>query len=344
MLRRAGVAMLALSCAAVVVGCDSGPAHRAAKPRPGSPVPIPPKYVPAPQTGWLHGVGVDVPAAWPRNQLRCGQPAGTTLIVQSAGAVTPSCFAVFPRNFHPDVVWLNGFVPPVTANTSFGPVNLPAGGLAAMTRLTIAGEPAYELATRDRWSHEPTVLVVLPRRAAFVAVSSMHRTIRDEVIASIRFVPKDPATGCVTRTTAYDAPPRHPQLERHIDVSGAVGVTTCHYVAGWLETTAVSMPPAKLAALVRAIDQAPHVTSARAPVDAGCEGLNRGPPEWSDDGPVVMRFSFAGGRTAIVVARVVQCTRWQSYLYAGNVERRMTGALLAALPPVLVQFPGIDTM
>jgi hypothetical protein len=176
-------------------------------------------------------------------------------------------------------------------------------------------------------------------------VSSVHRTIRDEVIASIRFVPKDPETGCATRTTAFDAPPAHPRLDRPIDVSGAVSVTACHYVAGWLETTAVSMPPVKLRALVRAIDAAPHVTSARAPVDQGCAGLDRGPAQWGDDGPVVLRFTFADGTTGVVVARVVWCTRWQSYVYAGNAERRLTGAVLAALPPrVLMQFPGIDTM
>src|SRR5205823_5566740 len=121
--------------------------------------------------------------------------------------------------------------------------------------------------------------------------------------------------------------------DRPIDVSGAVAVSACHYVAGWLETTSLSMPPAKLRALVRLIGAAPHVTPARAPVDAGCESVDRGPPEWSDDGPVVLRFSFADGSTGIVVARIVWCTRWQSYLYAGDAERRLTGALLAALPP-----------
>jgi hypothetical protein len=214
-----------------------------------------------------------------------------------------------------------------------------------MTPISIAGEPARELRTRDRRTHDPAVLVVLPRRATFVTVTSRSRAIRDAVVASIRVVPTDPATRCATRTASYDAPPRHPRLDRPIDVSGAVDATACHYVAGWLETTAASMPPATLRALVLAIDRAPHVTTARAPVDRGCEGLDCGPPEWSDDGPVVLRFQLRDGTTKVVVIRVVWCTRWQSYLYSGDLERRLTGAVLVDLPRgVLDEFPGPDTM
>ena len=345
MLRRAAASMLALSCAAALAGCDSGGSHRATGPRPTAPIPVTtPAHAPATQTGWLHGVAVDVPAGWPRNKLRCGTSYETSLIVLPAGAAFPACAWAKPKTLRPDVVWLAGFVPPLTASSRFLGADLPPGGLAKSTAVTINGEPARELQTRDNWTKEPAVLVVLPRRAVYVVVSSMHRTIRDSVVASIRFARRDAITGCLVRTSAYDAPPRHPHLDGRIDVSGAVSVSACHYVAGWLETTAASMPAAKLAALMRAIDAAPHVTSARAPVDRGCEGLAPGPPEWSDDGPVVLRFSFADGTSRIVVARVVECTRWQSYVFSGSVERRMTGALLAALPPVLVQFPGIDTM
>ena len=69
------------------------------------------------------------------------------------------------------------------------------------------------------------------------------------------------------------------EAEQWVDKIGLhPNVVACHYVAGWLETTAVSMPPGKLQALVRAIDAAPHVTAARAPVDNGCQNVDGGPP------------------------------------------------------------------
>jgi hypothetical protein len=301
--------------------------------------------LPATQTGWLHGVGVDVPAAWPRNQLRCGDPWRTTLVVESAGAAVPLCLWVPRKNFHPDVVWVRGYLAPLAPGSRLGPVSLPAGGLGSLTARTIGGEPARELRTSDPRTRQPVVVVVLPRRSVFVAVSSAHRTIRDAVVASIHVVTTDPSTGCSVRSTAYDAPPRHPILDQAIDVSGAIGAVVCHYVDGWLERTAASMPPPKLRALVHAIGGAPHVTSARAPVDRGCESVRRGPPAYDDDGPVVIRLRWRDGTTKVVVARVVWCTRWQSYVYAGDVKRRVTGAVLLALPPgVLEQFPGPDTM
>ncbi|MDQ1699470.1 MAG: hypothetical protein QOG34_1333 [Frankiaceae bacterium] len=341
-MRRLLAVLLALVSA---VGCT----HGGSSPRAASPVPTPsfsegPRPVPPPQTGWMHGVGVDVPTTWPRNQLRCGEPWRTTLVVQSAGAAVPLCLWLAPKNFHPDVVWIGGYVPSLTEHTVLGTVEVPAGGLKAMRRLTIAGEPAAEWRSRDRRTGEPAVLIVLPRRAVFVTVSSVHRTIRDSVVASIRFVPKDPATGCATRSTAYDRPPRHPVFDRPIDVSGAVSVVGCHYIRGWLETTTGPMSGRKLRTLVAAIDAAPPLTTVRAPIDAGCAGLTPGPPEYNDDGPAVLRFIYADGRSTLVVVRVVWCTRWQSYLYAGDVERRLTGAVLLALPPLLSQFPGPDTM
>lgn len=335
--------LLALVIALAAAGCDSAP-HRTAATHPSTPVTRTPTPAPAVQTGWLHGVGVDAPARWPRDALRCGHPAKSTLVVEPAGAAYPACFALPRKGSHPDVVWLGGYVPPLQPKAFLGLVELPAGGLSAMTPVTISGEPAREWQGRDPAADEPAVLVVLPTRGVFVVVMSKDRSIRAAAVASIRIVATDPLTGCATRTTAYDAPPRHPDLDRPIDVSGAVGVVACHYVASWLTATAASVPTAKLAALVRAIGAAPHVTSNRAPEDAGCERLDPGSPEYGDDGPVVLRFTFHGGRSRVVVARVVYCTRWQSYLRAGDVERRMTGALLLALPRVLEQFPDPDTM
>lgn len=339
---------VALVIALALAGCDSAP-RRPAVSAPvasaplGTPTPTP-RPVPPTQTGWMHGVGVDVPASWPRNQLHCGHPAETTLVVEPTSAVFPLCFALPPKGAHPNVVWLGAYAPPLQPKALLGLVALPAGGLRAMTPMAIGGERAFAWRGRDPATTEPAVLVVLPSRDVFVVVMSAHRSTRDAVVASIHVVKNDPATGCAVRSSAYDAPPRHPVLDRPIDVSGAVSVVACHYLSGWLEAMAASMPPAALRRLARAIDAAPHVTSARSPIDAGCEGLDPGPPEYSDDGPVVLRFTYADGRTAVVVARVVNCTRWQSYLYAGNVERRMTGAFLLALPRVLDQFPGPETM
>jgi hypothetical protein len=334
---------VALACALAAAACTGAPRHP-----PQAAVPTftisPPRYTPAPQTGWMHGVGIDVPPTWPRDRLRCGQPWETTLVVEPVSAVTPLCLAMPVKGAHPDVAWLGAYLPPLRPHTVLGLVEIPSGGLAAMTPTTIDTERAWRWQSRDFRTHEPALLVVVPSRRVFVEVASVHSTIRDAVIASIRFVPNDPATGCAVRTTAYDAPPQHPRLDRRIDVAGAVGVVACHYVAGWLEKTVPSMPAAGLRALVRAIDAAPHVTSALAPVDAGCQGLDRGPPEYDDDGPVVLRFSFPGGRSRVVVGRVTYCTRWQSYLYSGDVERRMTGAVLRALPRILDDFPGPDTM
>jgi hypothetical protein len=341
-LKRHAVAAM-LACA--LTGCTAAP-HRAATPQ--SPAPRfteTPRYVAPVQTGWMHGVGVDVPAAWPRNQLRCGDPWRTTLVVQSAGAAVPLCAWLTPENFHPDVVWVGSYVAPLQPGAVLGPVEAPARGLGAMTAITIDGEPAREVSTRDRRTHEPAVLVVLPKQAVFVSVSSVHQKIRADAVASIRVVTTDPATGCATRTSAYDRAPRHPILDRPIDVSAAVAAVACHYVAGWLETTAASISPVQRRALVRAVDRAPQVTTARAPIDRGCETVDRGPRQYSDDGPVVLRFRLRDGTTKVVVARVEWCTRWQSYLYAGNVVRRMTGAVLLALPAgVLDQFPGPTTM
>jgi len=303
-----------------------------------------PHYTPAQQTGWMHGVGVDVPRSWPRDLLTCGQPKGTTFVVESASAGAPLCFTKPVKGAHPDVAWLGVYIPPLRPGVALGLVEIPSRGLAAMTPTTIDGVRAWSWQSRDFRTHEPAVLVVVPARSVYVAVASVHRAVREAVIGSIRFVTNDSATGCSTRTTAYDGPPRHPRLDRHIDVSGAVGVVACHYVGGWLETTATSVPASQLKALVRAIDAAPHVTTALAPDDQGCQGLDRGPPQYDGDGPVVLRFSFAGGRTSVVVARVSFCTRWQSYLYAGDIERRMTGAVLLALPPVLNDFPDPNSM
>jgi hypothetical protein len=338
--------LVATVVALAVVGCRSGSHPVAAPHHPVSRAtnsPRPPSTPPT-QTGWMHGVGVDVPRTWPRDQLRCGQPARTTLVVQSVGAVFPTCFWPAPKTLRPDVVWIGGYAPPLRPASALGVVEVPARGLAAMTPLTIAGEPAREWLTHSPRTGEPAVLIVLPRRSVFVAVSSTHRSIRDSVVASIHVVDSDPATGCATRSSAYDAPPRHPMLDRPIDVAGAVSVVGCHYVAGWLETTAASMPAAKLRALVRAVNAAPHVTAARAPDDTGCERVDLGPPALNDDGPVVLRFSLRDGRTVVVVARVVYCTRWQSYLYAGNLERRLTGTVLLAMPRLLDQFPDPDSM
>lgn len=339
-------AVVALVLALAAGGCDSTPPHTAAPP-PSAPVQTPtptPTTRTAVQTGWMHGVGVDVPARWPRNALRCGNPAKTTLVVEPAGAVYPACFALPPKGAHPDVAWLGAYVPPLRPHALLGLIEIPAGGLSTMIPVTIGGERGREWQGRDPRTGQPAVLVVLPGRQVFVAVTSRNRALREAIVASVRVVATDPSTGCATRTTSYDAPPLQPRLDRSIDVSGAVSVVACHYVSGWLSATAPSMPPGALRVLVRAIDAAPHVTTARAPDDAGCERLDPGPPEYSDDGPVVLRFGFADGRSKVVVVRVVNCTRWQSYLYAGNVERRLTGAVLLALPRVLDQFPDPDSM
>lgn len=334
-----------LMCVALcLAGCHATTAHSPEGAPPVRTTVTPTARPVAQQTGWMHGVSVDVPASWPRNQLHCGEPWRTTFVVEPAGAAVPLCFTLPPKHFHPDVVWLAAYIPPLAPQSVMGSAGISTGAAAHMTRTTVAGETAWTWSTRDTRTHTPIVFVVLPKRSVYVAAESMHRTVRDAVVASIRIASTDPATGCATRTTAYDAPPPHPRLDRAIDVSGATAVVTCHYVAGWLESTAAAMPPAGLRALVRAIDTAPHVTSARAPVDAGCEGLQPGPPQYSDDGPVVLRFSFSGGRSVTVVARVVMCTRWQSYVYSGSLERRMTGALLLALPRVLLEFPGPGTM
>lgn len=337
--------LVALGVVLAVAGCTGSTPHRAADPVAPTPSYTEgPRHTPAPQTGWMHGVGVDVPARWPRDLLRCGQPAGTTFVVESASAVHTMCYAQPVKGAHPDVAWLGAYLPPLRPGTSLGLVEIPSRGLAAMTRTTIDGVRAWSWQTRDSRTHQPAVLVVVPDRAVFVEVASAHRAVREAVIGSIRFVSKDPATGCAVRTTVYDTPPPHPRLDGQLDVSGAVGVVACHYVAGLLETTATSVPAAQLKALVHAIDSAPHITATLAPVDQGCQSVDRGPPQYSDDGPVVLRFSYADGHSKVVVARVSYCTRWQSYLYSGDVERRMTGALLHALPRVLDQFPDPDTM
>ena len=338
-------ALLAVAASLALAGCDHQRPHDTSEPKLAGPtVTETPRYVPAPQTVWMHGVGIDVPAKWPRNELDCGRPFHTTVVVEPATAAFPLCVAIPPKHAHPNVAWLGAYLPPLRPGGVLGLVGVPAGGLAAMTRTTIDGVPAWTWEGHDPETDQPAVLVVVPSREIFVAVTSRNRSTRDSIVSSIRFAPKDPATRCATRTTAYDAAPRHPRLDRAIDVSGAVAVVACHYVAGWLESTATSMSAAKLRTLVHAIRAAPHVTSARAPEDTGCAGLDPGPPAYSDDGPVVLRFAFADGHSAVVVVRVVNCTRWQSYLYAGNVERRLTGAVLLALPPVLVQFPGPDSM
>jgi hypothetical protein len=347
--RVSAILAAAVLAAAILAGCGSqqqAQSDSRASPAAPSATPQPTNTAdtnPGEQTGWMHGIGVSVPASWPRNALRCGDPSRTTLIVQPTGAGTPLCFVIRPKSLHPDVVWMAAYEPPVSAGAIFGAVALPARGFATMTPVTVAGEDARELRTRDRFG-EAALLIVFPARRVFVQVSSTHPALIDGTVASIRSVTTDVESGCAVHTTAYDAPPAHPRLDQPLEMGVVTAVSGCHYLGGWLESTADSMPAAKLARLVHALEASPRMTKARAPIDSGCERLDPGPPSYSDDGPVVLRLRLADGSLRVVVVRIVMCTRWQSYVASGDIQRRVTGELLLSLPPLLVQFPGPETM
>src|SRR5206468_2500395 len=107
---------LRLVCAGISavagVGCTAAPSRPAAIHRTPPPASTKPssdfRSVPAGmQRAWLHGVGVDAPASWPRNAVHCGRAIRDTFVVFPSGGGNQSC-AIWPI---PDVstVWLGAY-------------------------------------------------------------------------------------------------------------------------------------------------------------------------------------------------------------------------------------------
>ena len=74
----------------------------------------------------------------------------------------------------------------------------------------------------------------------------------------------------------------------------------------------------------------------------GCVAVQRQSP--SPVEPMLLTFAYPDGSTRLVVARILWCTRWQSYVTTGSYTRRITPQILTALPPVWMDYPDPDSM
>ena len=291
------------------------------------------------QRAWLHGVGVDAPAAWARNAMHCGQPTADTLVVGSGGNET--C-ATWPQS-HASVVWLGAYdKEPLRPNVILGDAALGRAGVQGLRATRVAGEPARTGRLRST-SGGTTQIVLFPQRRAYVTVHSGDQHLVEQVLRSIQVTAVDPATHCRVHTNEYDDPRRLPVQPGDALVPGAPAmVTACGYVDDWLEQTA-TMRGDRLQRLLTALDAAPAPTEERSGDDwPGCVAVQRQSP--SPVEPMLLTFAYPDGSTRLVVARILWCTRWQSYVTTGSYTRRITPQILTALPPVWMDYPDPDSM
>ena len=278
---------------------------------------------------WLRGVGVDAPASWKPNRAQCGTPVASTVIVMYSGEGVAGCAITNPPK-HLSVIRMS------------------AGDNKAAYQQhdwhpeTINGD-AVEVANErtDQGDHER--LVHFADRQVTVDMTSPDESIIDAATQSLQTVDTDPDTGCVVHTDAYDDGKPAPQGDAHVLLPGhptsAIG---CVYVSGWLESNA-RVSGDKLTALVNAVRAAPALTDSQAPDDTNCESV-AGMQDPSDNPPMMLRFDYADSSTWTLVAKINWCTRWQSTISSGSVTRRITGALLLALPQLWMGYPDPDSM
>jgi len=281
------------------------------------------------QQYWLRGVGVDAPSSWKPNAVQCGTPMADTVIVDYTGEVTPGCLITRPPTNISVIELSSGTNNNELAQYEWRPT-------------AIHGIPVEEANKRtDDGRHER--LVEFPDREVFVDITSSDQALIDATEQSLQVVDRDPETGCVVHTNAYDdgKPPAQGDAAELLPGHPA-SATGCVYVRGWLEQ-GTRVTGDKLATLIDAVQAAPAPTDERAPDDTNCESVaNLVTPD--DDPPMVLHFDYADSSTWTVVAKISPCTRWQSTISSGSVTRRIDQRLLLALPSLWNMYPDPDSM
>jgi hypothetical protein len=306
---------------AFAVACTATSAGPAPAPGPSETASYRP-LLPGMQRAWLHGVGVDAPGEWKRDALHCGKPQQDTLVVQPIGTARRICTAAPGQGL--SVVWLGDYQGGLRRGLTLGLVRLGRRTLASLHPRTVGGMTV--LATSRRSYLGGTLdVVVLPHRHVYVLAWSPDADLLARTIESLQTIETDPDTHCSVFTNDYDDVKRLPATSgRTLVPKSATGADACYYVDGWLEGSE-SMTAADAQHLGRILDAAP-----RAPVSHDCRQVRQG--RYAAPGPMALRFHYAGGKSRVVVARILSCNGWSSYASNGTVTKRLGLAALDVIP------------
>jgi hypothetical protein len=141
------------------------------------------------QRAWLRGVSVAAPAAWPRNDLRCGSPLHDTLVVVPARMGFDACLDPGPDDL--SVIWLAA-MDRASPTRKAGEPYLLGWGAARLHPARIAGRwalvgwrPLHPVAHPQAVTGY-VAAALFPGQRAYVTVTSRDRAFVRRTIASIR--------------------------------------------------------------------------------------------------------------------------------------------------------------
>ncbi|MBV9293544.1 MAG: hypothetical protein JO222_13935 [Frankiales bacterium] len=319
-----------IALAVVLGGCDTARppvAHQSPSTSKSAGPSLPPGSSPRPlarglQRGWVHGVGVDAPAEWKLDALHCGVPVADTLIVTTVGYAPTYCLASPPAGV--SFAWLGSYQNGLHPGLALGHYILSGRQLARLRPRQI-NNVLVASGQVTRLHGQRVLLVVVPHRHVFLFVSSPHPDAVAKLVDSLQAVDVDPDTGCRTFTRTYDDVASLPAGSSRTPVPGApTSTVACYYVDGWLEATG-ELSSAQTSKLVVAIDVAP-----RARISHSCDKVRQG--SYAAPGPMLLQFRYPSQAPVSAVARIFACHGWQSYVSNGRSTRRMTLAVLHAIP------------
>jgi hypothetical protein len=270
---------------------------------------------------WVHGVGIDVPASWPRNALKCGIPTMNTVVVTTLPYGHRPCAATEPTGL--SFAWLGSFRDSVTVGSTLGALTVDRTHLDELHKSVVNHIGVLRGVWRTA-AGEPLTVLVLPQRHVYVFIATPDRQLYARTLLSLQLVAVDPDTGCEVFTRDYDdAASLSPSVRRPLVPPAVSSVDACYYVDGWLEATA-SLDGEDAQSLARSIDGAPTGR-----VSHRCDTFRQGGLVLT--GPMVLRF-HDGADLHTAVARVVSCHGWDSYVTNGAVTHAIDRATLRRIP------------
>jgi hypothetical protein len=242
--------------------------------------------------------------------------------VTTIGRVYQNCPATQPPGL--SVVWLGSYLGGLRAGLHLGSLTLHGRDIARLHPTAINDVAVREGAWRVTGG-ELVQVVVVPARHVFILATSPDRHVVVDALDSMQPVAVDPDTGCVVYTRKYSDPAAlTPQSGSRLVPGRPTDGDACYYVDGWLESSATIGGP-RIRRLAAAIDRSPP-----APVSHSCAGVREG--AFTKPGPMALWFNYDNRAARVVVARIVNCGRWSSFVTNGTQTRRLNREILTEIP------------
>ncbi len=318
--------LIAMAAAAVVVAGLAGVAvviqRRDA--RPSSAAASSPSIGPTAPPGFrpvtVHGLTVDVPAAWPTNAQRCGTPTTNTVLLPLG--LVALCLTPRPRGIT-TVEFQDGLRSDASAR-----------------RFTLGGGGQARRSDRVEHGVYSTTVFVESLRVS-VVISGPTRSAVDRLVGTLRIDTVD-VNGCPARIDGYlelptGRPPVRPGANQTLVPGTPTALVACRYGHGLVEGGA-SFGGSRAAAVARAWNAQPRglsVTDPKSYLPSLCRNGAASRPGTDNENRFSYRvqFRYPDGPTVVVNIRLSLCGRLGASNGSYTVQR--TDALIAQLVSLL---------